>query len=320
MLSSYMNEVKPRYMFHGNVFSVAAQLHDPSRPGIQFRVTHSLTDPYGNEIRGAIYTVEFTDTSHGPSAQETLEVDGENVFTRKPHTQESEISAHASKGDEASRDIVHMHKYARRYRFEPRALRATSSTHTFVERDGTGLPSSLVHLETTDPASYDALRSDFIDIFPDLKEFRTVPIGSGVHAIEFDSNQAAGLSGANLSDGQALTLGLLFLAHSPQGPKLLLIDEPEITLSPIAMKGLLNRLDSALGDDRQVVTTTHSPYLMQWGIQNDHQVLQVRPDFGVRTWSDSLHQQGIDSEAFHSHMESISVERCGALLEAYLTG
>jgi predicted ATPase len=115
-------------------------------------------------------------------------------------------------------------------------------------------------------------------------------------------------------------LGLLFLAHAPHGPKVLLLDEPEVSLSPMVVRAVLGAVDAALPEDRQVLLTTHSPYVIQWGIDNDAEVRQVRHDFGSRTWRECLQQQGIDPQTFHGPGKLINVTECCALLETYLTG
>ena len=92
-----------------------------------------------------------------------------------------------------------------------------------------------------------------------------------------------------------------------------------MTLSPVVTGELLGMLDRALGNGRQIIATTHSPYVIRWGIENDAEVRQVRPDFGTRSWKECLHQQGIDPSSIHSQTSPIDVGKCCALLETYLT-
>lgn len=67
-----------------------------------------------------------------------------------------------------------------------------------------------------------------------------------------------------LSEGTILTLGLLTILHSPTRPRLVLIDDIQRGLHPSAQGELIACLRALLAQDPelQIVTTTHSPYLL----------------------------------------------------------
>ena len=82
------------------------------------------------------------------------------------------------------------------------------------------------------------------------------------------------------SDGAILFLGLLALIHSPEPPKLLLIEEPEKGVYPKRLEeviGLIRRLQEAPSGRAapQIIMTTHSPYLLS-SFHPDEVTLMVR--------------------------------------------
>ena len=88
------------------------------------------------------------------------------------------------------------------------------------------------------------------------------------------------------SDGAILFLGLLALIHSPEPPKLLLIEEPEKGVYPKRLEEvirLIRRLREAPAEraSPQIILTTHSPYLLT-SFNPDEVTLMVRRDGTVR--------------------------------------
>lgn len=318
--SSFIDGTDARHLFPIGVFSLSAQMHDSTVGPLTFEISHRVGDGAHGPHEILKYAVAFGSTMNSVTVlSETLDVDEENVLSSTSGTK-TRLSGPSCSDRDAANELVGRHRFARRYRMEPRAIREVSASHHYIERNGAGLASAVHFLKVDHPSSYTSLVSDFTHLFPEVSDVRPVQTGSGDMALEFDTIGAAQMSGVNLSDGQALSLGILFLAHAPQGPRLLLLDEPEVTLSPVVVKRLLECVDRALAPDRQVVTTTHSPYVMQWGIHNGAEVRQVRPDFGSRTWRESLRSQAIEADTYHTHMDPIDVTRCCALLETYLTG
>lgn len=319
LLSSFATGTTITNAFPGGVFSLQSQLHDPTVNTMEFVARHRVGDPSIGAVETLEYSVVFEAGQRlGKVGAERLMVDGATVMDVSGGIA-SRLQTSDCRDPMAASEVVQAHQFVRRYRLEPRALRAASSAHHFIEKNGVGLPSSLSYLEAGCPEAFDRLRTDFLALFPEIADLRVARLGGGDLALEFDTGAAQGLSGVHLSDGQALTLGILFLAHSPNAPRVLLLDEPEVTLSPVLVKRLLDRTESALSSDRQVLLTTHSPYVLQWGIHNDAEVRQVRGDFGTRSWRDALHQQGIEHSTMHTDATPITIGHCCALLETYLT-
>lgn len=312
-VSSFIGGTRADEVFQRGAFFLGAQMLDPALGSVAFTVRYRAGGAFpGMFPEDLEYHVEFAQNGTGTVARsERLSVDGGLVLKGGGQV---ETALDLSTDGEAAQDVRSAHRHARRYRLEPQALRKPTETHNFIDRTGLGLPSSLKQLSVEDPNTYRNLLDDFLSIHPDIADIRTMGLGAGDIAVEFDSRGSKNISGAYLSDGQALTLGLLFLAHAPRAPQLLLLDEPELALSPVAIQNLLSCLENRLARDRQVIVTTHSPFVIRWGIDNSVQVRQIRPDIGSRSWREALDQQGVTIDS------PVRLVDCCALLETYLTG
>lgn len=173
------------------------------------------------------------------------------------------------------------------YRFDPKLMAipaAIDPARKFrMDPDGFGLATLLDDILGYDANRFLALRSDFCEFFPQFRGVRIeteeawqrhfdatgghrTSIGNG-KGILFETTRGGTIRAQQASDGAILFLGLLALIHSPQPPKLLLIEEPENGVYPKRLEqviGLIRRLqESPLGRAvPQIVMTTHSPYLL----------------------------------------------------------
>ena len=79
----------------------------------------------------------------------------------------------------------------------------------------------------------------------------------------FDTTSADGVPASEMSDGTLLALGLLTLLWSPSSPQLIMLDDIETGLHPLAQRQLMEVLkDFAEKHDRQIILTSHSPYII----------------------------------------------------------
>ncbi len=102
--------------------------------------------------------------------------------------------------------------------------------------------------------------------------------------IFFETTQGRAIRAQQASDGAILFLGLLALIHSPEPPKLLLIEEPEKGVYPKRLEEvirLIRRLQESPSGQAapQIIMTTHSPYLLS-SFHPDEVTLMVRRDGG----------------------------------------
>ncbi len=156
-----------------------------------------------------------------------------------------------------------------------------------VEFGGRGLASVLAYLALNNPDAFDDLTSHMRELIPHLVRirFRKVPIRrmeqelirvgdesikrptSRVYrgeAIVFDFKNAENVSAHTVSEGTLMLLGLLAVLLGPNNPKILLMDDIEHGLHPLAQKSLLGVLGQVMQrfPDLQIVAIAHSPYLL----------------------------------------------------------
>jgi predicted ATPase len=186
------------------------------------------------------------------------------------------------------------------YRFDPQMMAMPAvldpKRKFRMDPDGFGLATLLDDILGYDPERFLALRRDFCEFFP---QFRSVRIETqpslrrhyditGKHSTDpgdgkgifFEPTQGGAIRAQQSSDGAVLFLGLLALIHSPEPPKLLLIEEPEKGVYPKRLEqviGLIRRLHDAPSGKTapQIVMTTHSPYLLT-SFHPDEVTLMVR--------------------------------------------
>ena len=159
---------------------------------------------------------------------------------------------------------------ARRFRLDP---------------DGFGLATLLDDILGFDPQLYLRMRDAFSELFP---AFCTVRVRtdtglqrrynpSGLHdsrteagkGIEFETPSGKIVRAQHASDGAILFLGFLALAHLPDPPKLLLIEEPENGIYPKRLAQVIQLLKQLVHRTEgvrfpQIILTTHSPYVLSF--------------------------------------------------------
>jgi predicted ATPase len=190
----------------------------------------------------------------------------------------------------------------RLYRFDPELMAipaAIDLTRKFrMDSDGFGLATLLDDILGYDPERFLALRREFCEFFPQFRSVRIESVQalnrefseSGRHdacqgtgkGIFFETIHGRSIRAQQASDGAILFLGLLALIHSPEPPKLLLIEEPEKGVYPKRLEEvirLIRRLHEAPSgrDAPQIIMTTHSPYLLS-SFHPDEVTLMARRD------------------------------------------
>jgi hypothetical protein len=188
------------------------------------------------------------------------------------------------------------------YRFEPQLMAipaAIDPKRKFrMDPDGFGLATLLDDILGYDPERFLALRRDFCEFFPQFRSVRIESVQalhrefseSGQHrtyqmtgkGIFFETTHGRAIRAQQSSDGAILFLGLLALIHSPEPPKLLLIEEPEKGVYPKRLEEvirLIRRLHEAPSGRAapQIIMTTHSPYLLS-SFRPDEVTLMLRRD------------------------------------------
>jgi predicted ATPase len=99
-------------------------------------------------------------------------------------------------------------------------------------------------------------------------------------AMLFDFVHAENLASHTISEGTLMLLGLLTVMMSPPRPEMLLMDDIERGLHPVAQKNLLDILCRMI--DRlpfgQIIATAHSPYLLNYASTEQVRIMATGPD------------------------------------------
>lgn len=115
---------------------------------------------------------------------------------------------------------------------------------------------------------------------------------SGRETVTFDS--------FNMSDGTLRAFGLLLAVFQANGPSILVIEEPEISLHPAATAVILDVLKN-MSKTTQVICTTHSPEVL------DH-IEPSETNLRVVTWKNGETQigliAGVAREALEDHLST----------------
>ena len=156
-----------------------------------------------------------------------------------------------------------------------------------VECDGEGLASVLAYMALNDPDGFRGLVDMMRGLIPHLRRIRFcktpvrrtekeyVTFGDDTierrtkrryqgDSILFDFGNADNVSAHAASEGTLMLLGLLTVLLGPAQPKILLMDDIEHGLHPLAQKSLLDVLNKIMHTfpDLQIIATAHSPYLL----------------------------------------------------------
>ncbi len=163
----------------------------------------------------------------------------------------------------------------------------SESSQPQMGADGTNLPSVLAYMALNDPDGFENLVDELRTLIPQVRRLRftkmpvnreeTEIVRFGNESIErrstreyqgdailFDYDNAKGVLAQTVSEGTMLLLGLLTVLLGPEAPDVLLLDDIEHGLHPLAQKTLLETLTKIMDrfPDLQILATAHSPYLL----------------------------------------------------------
>ena len=158
-----------------------------------------------------------------------------------------------------------------------------------VEYTGEGLASVLAYMALNDPQGFEDLVAVARTLIPRLRRIRfrkatvyrteseLVRFGKDTvnrssrrpyqgELILFDFEHAENVSARTASEGTMLMLGLLTVLLGPIRPRILLLDDIEHGLHPLAQKQLVEVIGPILQKypDLQLLATAHSPYLLNY--------------------------------------------------------
>jgi len=172
-----------------------------------------------------------------------------------------------------------------------------------VEFDGEGLAPVLAFMALNDPDGFDGLVAEMRLLIPHLRRIRFTK--SVVHRLEkelvrfgdesverrtrrdfqgdailFDFVNANNVAAHAVSEGTLMLLGLLTVLLGPSHPDILLLDDIEHGLHPLAQKSLLETLSKIMErfPNLQVLASAHSPYLLDALKPEQVRLMTIGPD------------------------------------------
>jgi predicted ATPase len=145
--------------------------------------------------------------------------------------------------------------------------------------DGTGLASNggnlaavLAGWQADHPEAYAAMETEFLRLMPDFSALEIRPAASDTVELgaRLKENGHDLITADNLSQGTLYLLAILTLAYAPEPPAIICLEEADRGMHPRTLREVRDTLyrlsyPQDTGMDRppvQVVTTTHSPYLL----------------------------------------------------------
>lgn len=131
---------------------------------------------------------------------------------------------------------------------------------TVMNADGSNLHSALAGMALSEQDTFVALKQHLRQIIPSVRSVRHTKKGE----LLFDMVGADSLLASQVSEGTLLVLGVLAALYGTARPALILLDDIDRGLHPLAQKELVALLRGLLDttSDLQLAATTHSPYLL----------------------------------------------------------
>ncbi|PYP92913.1 MAG: chromosome segregation protein SMC [Candidatus Angelobacter sp. Gp1-AA117] len=136
----------------------------------------------------------------------------------------------------------------------------------FLRPDGSNLASFLYLLQEREPTSYNLIRRTVQQVAPFFEDFRLRPLNLNPDDIKLEwihKSSDQYFDASSLSDGtlRFIALATLFLQPKNYLPSVILVDEPELGLHPVAI-GILAGLIRHASQNAQVLVSTQSSLLL----------------------------------------------------------
>jgi len=170
--------------------------------------------------------------------------------------------------------------------------------------NGEDLASTLYYLNQTSAPELEEIGAHLRRVDPGFGgfEFNTVQTNKIGFSCRYDDDRGT-IAAARLSSGTLTFIGLLVLALSPKRPALVMIEEPENGLAPVAIKEFYRCIRDLSSNPEaslrsQTIVSSHSPFLVEeaWNGSTDHKfIYHVKLEAGaavVRPFEDVLRSEG----------------------------
>lgn len=175
------------------------------------------------------------------------------------------------------------------YALDAAAIAAAVSVEPNIElrSNGAALAAVLDRLRDEAPDRFEALADEFSACIPEFDRILFETPSSGHKALALRTRRGHHrISGSDLSQGTLLALALLTLAHIPNPPPFICLEEPDRGIHPRLLRDLRDAMyrlayPDQFGEERhptQVVATTHSPYLLDLYREHPEEIVIAHRD------------------------------------------
>lgn len=158
-----------------------------------------------------------------------------------------------------------------------------------LEVTGGNLAAFLDYLLRKDRKRFDQIQESLKQTVPGFEEIRISTPSPSNRSISLSIEGGFEIRGQRLSTGVRIVFFFVALAHHPNPPDVVLIEEPENGVHPKRLKDVVELLRSLTvgklgGKPVQVIMTTHSPYLLDHiRLPEDQVIVFRRENDGSRT-------------------------------------
>ncbi|WNG13939.1 AAA family ATPase [Cystobacter fuscus] len=177
-------------------------------------------------------------------------------------------------------------------RFEAQALAEASYSEDPIPDiggSGEGLASVLAYLKLSQDEVFDGIEQALKQVVPSVRRirieraavertmFRTIALDEQRHQVPeqqtlwgnrvvLDMKGAKGVAADSAGEGTLMVLGLLTVLMGPSKPRLVLLDDIELNLHPVAQGKLIEALRKLQERDPelQIIATSHSPFILNY--------------------------------------------------------
>lgn len=226
------------------------------------------------EIKGYL---QFLDNAYGftlqPRSNDSMFIAEESsYYQNRPYTvkniDESQIKNSSTYRDKWLRAYLESYKI---YHFHDTSEGASLRTEAklndihILRTDGSNLPAFLYMLLQQHPKTLKRIEMAIQSVMPYFERFDLHPLPSGdkINLVWNDINAPDKyFSGNDLSDGSIRFIALATLLMQPVLPKVIIIDEPELGLHPVAITKLSGLIKSAAARGCQIIISTQSVNLI----------------------------------------------------------
>lgn len=179
------------------------------------------------------------------------------------------------------------------------------------DRDGFGIARTLTNLQDRFPERFDALNADLRRWLPEFDRVLLDTPATGQRSFMLRTLKGRhAIPARNLSQGTLLAVAMLSIAHLPNVPQILALEEPDRGIHPRLLRDVQDAVYRLAfpqnhGDDRapvQVILTTHSPYMVDLFRDHPEEIVIVKKQGLSATFEPLSKQPNIDEILRDAHL------------------